>query len=264
MNYQRAYDALIAKAILVPVAGRVEKHHILPKCIGGTDDASNLVALSPRQHFVAHLLLAKIHPKNVGLLYAAFMMSKRGSIKCSRKYRWVREMYSPVHSERLKSRPVSNKALAAFAAFRSLPKSEAHKQAIAKALTGRKLSEERRKKCAAANLGRKLTQRELELISKRMKGNSFGVGNKSRTGLVNSIETREKISKANTGKRHSEEWKLNISIGQASVSDETVVSVRRDFGCGLSISEISRKHGLSWSNASRIAKRQSYGWVESA
>lgn len=264
MNYQRAYDALIAKAILAPVVGRVEKHHILPKCIGGTDDASNLVALSPRQHFVAHLLLAKIHPKNVGLLYAAFMMSKRGSIKCSRKYRWVREMYSSVHSERLKSRPVSNKALAVLAAFRSLPKSEDHKQAIAKALTGRKLSAEGRSKLSAAKSGRKMTPRELAALSKRMKGKRIAVGNKSRTGMINSLETRGKISKANTGKRHSEEWKLNISIGQASVSDETVVSVRRDFGCGLSISEISRKHGLSWSNASRIAKRQSYGWVGSA
>lgn len=37
-----------------------EVHHIIPRSLGGTDDADNLVKLTPREHYHAHLLLAKI------------------------------------------------------------------------------------------------------------------------------------------------------------------------------------------------------------
>jgi len=36
-----------------------EIHHELPTSLGGQDDATNLVVLTPREHFVAHLLLFK-------------------------------------------------------------------------------------------------------------------------------------------------------------------------------------------------------------
>ena len=35
----------------------VEKHHIIPRCIGGSDHKENLVSLTAREHFVCHLLL---------------------------------------------------------------------------------------------------------------------------------------------------------------------------------------------------------------
>lgn len=64
MNYQRIYDELIARGktrawtkTCAPVA--VEIHHIVPKCIGGTDDKDNLVCLTVREHVLAHVLLAK-------------------------------------------------------------------------------------------------------------------------------------------------------------------------------------------------------------
>lgn len=39
----------------------VEQHHILPRALGGTDDKSNLVFLTAKEHFVAHHLLWRIH-----------------------------------------------------------------------------------------------------------------------------------------------------------------------------------------------------------
>lgn len=39
----------------------VEKHHILPKSLGGTNDTVNLVALTPREHYICHLLLTKMY-----------------------------------------------------------------------------------------------------------------------------------------------------------------------------------------------------------
>lgn len=36
-----------------------EKHHILPRCIGGTNAANNVVLVTGREHFLLHLLLTK-------------------------------------------------------------------------------------------------------------------------------------------------------------------------------------------------------------
>lgn len=36
-----------------------EKHHILPRSLGGTDESDNIVKLTGREHFIAHRLLVK-------------------------------------------------------------------------------------------------------------------------------------------------------------------------------------------------------------
>ncbi len=51
-----------------------ERHHILPKCMGGTNDDDNLIDLFAREHFEAHRLLALENPDNNGLAYAWWMM----------------------------------------------------------------------------------------------------------------------------------------------------------------------------------------------
>ena len=57
-----------------------ERHHIVPKCIGGTNDVENLIDLYAREHFEAHRLLALENPEDGGLVYAWNMMcnSKHG------------------------------------------------------------------------------------------------------------------------------------------------------------------------------------------
>ena len=52
-----------------------EKHHIVPKCMGGTNDEDNLIDLYAREHFIAHKLLAKENPDNDKLVYAWWCMS---------------------------------------------------------------------------------------------------------------------------------------------------------------------------------------------
>lgn len=78
MNYQRIYEALMAsrKQETTPDTYH-EKHHILPRSLGGGDDPENLVILTGREHYLAHWLLAKIHG---GSQWAAvwFMSHGRG------------------------------------------------------------------------------------------------------------------------------------------------------------------------------------------
>lgn len=52
-----------------------ERHHIKPKCLSGTDDKENLIDLFPREHFIAHKLLAEENPEEYSLVYAWWMMS---------------------------------------------------------------------------------------------------------------------------------------------------------------------------------------------
>lgn len=47
-----------------------ERHHILPKCMGGTNDEENLIDLFAKEHFIAHKILAEENPDNNSLIYA--------------------------------------------------------------------------------------------------------------------------------------------------------------------------------------------------
>lgn len=47
-----------------------EHHHIVPKCLGGSDSTENLIDLYAKEHFEAHRLLALENPDNDKLVYA--------------------------------------------------------------------------------------------------------------------------------------------------------------------------------------------------
>ena len=74
MNIQKHYNLLIQKRQTNLVEGITEIHHIVPRCMGGTDSKDNLVKLTPREHFIAHWMLTKIYPDNNKLKYALFCM----------------------------------------------------------------------------------------------------------------------------------------------------------------------------------------------
>jgi hypothetical protein len=62
MNYKKIYDDIVQKRMIDPCdAEYTENHHVIPKSLGGSDDASNVVTLSAREHFLCHLLLTKIY-----------------------------------------------------------------------------------------------------------------------------------------------------------------------------------------------------------
>lgn len=62
MNYLRIYYQLIAKAAGRPESVIYEKHHIVPRGLNGPDIAANIIYLTPKEHVVAHHLLAKAYP----------------------------------------------------------------------------------------------------------------------------------------------------------------------------------------------------------
>jgi hypothetical protein len=101
MNYQEHYDRLISRARNRKLDCYSESHHIIPRCMNGTDDKDNLVRLTAREHFIAHLLLVKIYPKSYGLVKAIKMMCTCGTNQVrsmNRMYGWLKEKYSKVKS----------------------------------------------------------------------------------------------------------------------------------------------------------------------
>ena len=100
MNYQKIYDNLVAKRQLQPALkqegtyGSVEWHHIIPRCLGGSDDESNLVCFYPREHYIAHLLLWKMHPNNPKLWCAVFFLSSMSNFFRQSKFKFNSRLYA--------------------------------------------------------------------------------------------------------------------------------------------------------------------------
>ena len=74
------------------LTGYYEKHHIIPKCMGGLNEDSNYVLLTYREHIFAHKLLCRIYPDEPGnfiSLYAILINTNKNhkrDISLSSKY----------------------------------------------------------------------------------------------------------------------------------------------------------------------------------
>ena len=74
MDYFKIYSALCNKGTQSRNLEYSEVHHIIPRCLGGTDDITNLVRLTYREHYIAHWLLTKIHKTEPKIYYAFLCM----------------------------------------------------------------------------------------------------------------------------------------------------------------------------------------------
>jgi len=90
----------------------VENHHIIPKCMGGSNDDNNIIRLSARQHFLCHLLLIRMvdAPYKEKLAYAAWQFTMRkNKIKITaRQYEQLKKELSISYIGR-KRKPFSEK-----------------------------------------------------------------------------------------------------------------------------------------------------------
>lgn len=123
MNYQAHYQRLVDRAKSRILEGYVERHHITPKCIGGSNDKSNIVLLTPEEHYVAHQLLVKIYPHVKGLVYACIAMCGKGRTQTrnNKAYGWIRKSQSLINKGRTspwKGRKFTEEQLAKMSANR--------------------------------------------------------------------------------------------------------------------------------------------------
>ena len=76
-KYTKCYYSIISKAHsrVLPKETYTERHHIIPKSLGGSNLKNNLVKLTAREHFICHLLLTKMTEgeNKMKMAKAAFM-----------------------------------------------------------------------------------------------------------------------------------------------------------------------------------------------
>jgi hypothetical protein len=186
-KYTRWYYNIVNCAKLRAITGYTEKHHIIPKSCGGDNSKNNLVALTPKEHFICHLLLIRMTEgqflyKMAYALNRMLTTNNNGNqdryIPTSRKFEKIRLQISNSlkgHSSPMKGR---------FHSEESKKKMSVIHKGKPSALKGRPKSEETKtkKKISDARKGYKMPD-----------------------------STKKKLSDANTGKSYSDEYKKKMS-----------------------------------------------------
>ena len=183
MNYVNAYYSIIKNRLDNPVEGYVERHHIVPKSEGGTDNDDNIVALTAREHYIAHLLLAKIY--NDYKMYSAVVYMQAAKERwSSRAFKFNSKLYEAIRKE------YSDKC------------------------KGRKMSDVSKLKLSKNNGSHR--QEVRDKISKSGKGKHFGKKSEktkmliSKNNCMHRKEIVEKVKQKLIGKHHTEETKQHL------------------------------------------------------
>lgn len=146
-KYSIYYNSIIRKALNSTrdkTQEYFERHHILPKCLGGSNKQDNLVLLTPREHFICHALLVKMYKDQSferSKLLHAFMLMKG---KNSKQIRYINAKI-----------------------YDSLKKEFSENQR--KRMTGRKISPEHKDKIGLARKGKKMSQETKNIIAEKAK-----------------------------------------------------------------------------------------------
>ena len=191
MNYQLIYDRLIIRAQTRQLPCYTETHHIIPRCLGGSNKKANLVELTAREHFLCHWLLVRLYPDHAGLAYAFWNMCNGRNnqhqvrhIPSSRVYEEAKTIFIATHSHRVISNETRNKISEANKGRSSWNK-------------GKTWTEQQQLECSKNSYkpghipwtkGKKLSE---DHINKRTQ---------SRKNYIVSEETKQKISAATKGK----------------------------------------------------------------
>lgn len=230
MNYQNIYNSIIEKAksqnrIKLRKNQRnyvyYEKHHIIPKCLNGSNDNSNLVLLTAREHFICHKLLTYIYKGNRKIIFAYTLLCFKLQNISSRDYKHARELISKNTSGKnhylygkKQSKETINKRME-----KNKLKIEQTRKKISNSLKGHIVDEKTKLKISESNKGKKKSDlHRLNLII-------------SHKGHYQSLNTKMKISEKMKnirkgkpsnmlGKKHSEFTKQKMSISAKNRIDK--------------------------------------------
>lgn len=154
MNYKKHYEALCyGRQTLCRIKTEkeyYELHHIVPKSLGGQDTESNLVMLTAREHYIAHLLLYNMYKKEGGdaLRKMAFALISMLSTTTTIQKRFSAKSYSIMREAAMLS--TLGRKVQDTVNYRK-PKSEKHREAIRQArLAAPQRSQETLKKLSIA------------------------------------------------------------------------------------------------------------------
>lgn len=224
MDYRRIHDRIICAALSrTDVMGYSEKHHIVPKSMGGDDASENIVVLTGREHYLIHWLLYKIH-RCREMAFAWYRMS---------------------HGKRSIGRYVSH-------TFHYAKTAQA--KAMSDLFTGRILSVEQKERMRAAKLGKSYA--DMGRKNSPLKGKLLTDDHKIKVGLASKGRTRTPESRAAQSLAVS--GSLNHQFGKSPSAEtrrklsEAIKKVR-----SIPMSDETRKKLSDAQKLARERKRQS-------
>lgn len=192
--HQRVHDQIIDRGRRRDLPSKGPKgfnrHHIVPRSMGGTNEPSNLVDLTHREHFIIHWLLKRIHG---GKMATAFWLmcqknNPTGHRPTSSQYEWARRSHSNRVSERFKGRPCPMKGRKHTSEARAnmskskkgiprgprAPLTSEHKSKLSKSLKGRpspmkgnRHTEEAKRRMSMSRTGFKHASETIEVMVNR-------------------------------------------------------------------------------------------------
>lgn len=223
MDYLKIYNKLIdnRKELKRDKKTKLyETHHILPVSLGGSNEKNNLVLLTPKEHFIAHLLLYKIHSgKNKAkMAYALLRMCSNNKNQnrrfTSRQYEFAKnairktcikenhhsykkELWSDEEKTIISQRQTGeNNSMYGKNPWNKGKKGKSHseetKLKMSESHKGKEFSEETRKKLSAAHIGKKLSDQTKEKLRQANLGKKL------------SKESIEKTASFNRGKKQNQ------------------------------------------------------------
>lgn len=206
MNYLWHYNQLMEtrKDRILDKNSYYEKHHIVPKCMGGSDDTENLIILTAREHFIAHWLLHRIHPHNHKLSYAFYLMAS-GISRGNKRIQSSSISYEEAKMARRAAIIQNNKKYKT-----GHVKSEETLKRISDSLKGKKKTEEHKNAISNSLKGKKKTDEHRDKLSESLKGYDWS----------NHKERNEKISKSNSGSNNGRSRKVCM----LDVASEMIIS----------------------------------------
>jgi hypothetical protein len=210
-KYTKWYYAIVDRARFRTIIGYTEKHHIIPKSLGGDNSKLNLVNLTAREHFICHRLLTKMTTGDSKrkMLHAVWAFNRKSksqlrSTISSRTYESIRTELAFMLSATRKG--IMNKGrtqseqekLLKSIASKGIPKSEEtkhrmkeawknrpprskeHCDALSNALLGKRLSAETKKKMSDSKKGITPVHTMIPFICEYCGKQGVGIGNYKR------------------------------------------------------------------------------------
>lgn len=177
-----------------------ERHHIVPKCMGGTNEKENLIDLFAREHFEAHRMLALENPEHKGLVYAWWNMAHMNQANqrdyeiTAEEYEEARIKFSNIHSEAIKGKYSGENSY----------------------MYGKHLSDETKEKLRQQRIGKPIPEETKKKISKATSGNN------------NPNYGKRGVKSPNYGRKHSDETKKKIRDAhkKENLSKETIQKLK--------------------------------------
>ena len=221
-KYLRWYNSIIQQAKnRTNNFGYIENHHIIPRSLGGTNDANNLVKLTAKEHFICHLLLTKITSGNAKskMIFAFVAMSRTSSNQ--ERYKVNSKLFESLKKQKIHTlesrKKMSISATGKKQTLETIGKRVAYLRGKESPIKGKSIHSEQSKQ--------KISSRQKQLLSTLSAEEKAARTKKSWSSTESCTESRkEKISKALTGITRSTETREKISIANKNRSAEQKLS----------------------------------------